>query len=105
MDFSDTYIFSTSMDLSDCQLKTVLRAKPAAPEFSLLASSDYHSDEDPDYEPASEEDSNAEDRVEFDSDSSQYLTSDAGSSSTVVMDVHEIIGLYNVKTILTDNSI
>ena len=24
---------------------------------------------------------------------------------TVVMDVHEIIGLYNVKTILTDNSI
>ena len=25
--------------------------------------------------------------------------------STVVLDVHEIIGLYNVKTILTDNSI
>ena len=85
MDFSDTCVFSTSMDLSDCQLKTVSRARPVEPEFPLLASSDHHSDEgsdeDPDYEPAFEEDTNAEDRVEFDSDSSQYLTSDDGSSS------------------------
>ena len=69
------------MDLSDCQLKTVSRARPVEPEFPLLASSDHHSDEDPDYEPASDEDTNAEDRVEFDSDSSQYLTSEDGSSS------------------------
>ena len=86
MDFSDTTIFSTSLDLSDCQLKTVLRARP---EFSL-PSSDHHSDQDPDYEPAYEmddEDSLAREFElefeldEFHSSSSQNLTSDDGPRS------------------------
>ena len=83
MDFSDTSVFSTSMDLSDCQLKTVLRARPAVP--------DNNSDEDPDYEPASDEED--EDRLEFDSHSSQYLTSDDGSSS----EYEDIDGTYRRK--------
>ena len=90
MDFSDTSVFSTSMDLSDCQLKTVLRARPAVPEFSLSLS-DNNSDEDPDYEPASDEED--EDRLEFDSHSSQYLTSDDGSSS----EYEDVDGTYSRK--------
>ena len=90
MDFSDTSVFSTSMDLSDCQLKTVLRARPAVPEFSLSLS-DNNSDEDSDYEPASDEED--EDRLEFDSHSSQYLTSDDGSSS----EYEDIDGTYRRK--------
>ena len=35
----------------------------------------------------------------------QYFSIFTSSLSTVVMDVPEIIGLYNVKSILTDNSI
>ena len=79
MDFSDTCIFSTNNDLSDCQLKTVLRIRPVTPEFSL-ALSNYNSDKDSDYEPASE-DSNDEDCLEFDSDASLNSTTDDGSTS------------------------
>ena len=85
------------MDLSDCQLKTVLRARPATPEFSL-ALSDYDSDEDTDYEPASEEED--EDRLEFVSDSSQYLTSDDDGSSSddgSISECEDIDGMYRQK--------
>ena len=75
MDFSDTCIFSTNRDLSDCQLKTVLRIRPVAPEFSLPLSN-YNSD----YWPDSEEDNDEDDFLEFDSDASLNSNTEDGST-------------------------
>ena len=76
MDFSDTCIFSTNDDLSDCQLKTVLRIRPVVPKISLALSNDNS-----DYWPASEEDNDDEDCFEFDSDASLNSNAEDGSTS------------------------